>query len=167
MGVVGYINQVICSILSICIYFPPLSYRLCADFIASECIGLYDPPEKIILRWKGEDPETIGNIVKRTTENASNAAASGKGLNIQLTASGGSSVDRSYKGNLRNTESMSAKTVIQSSDGSARIGRKEGKEHWEHTKKWSQEFLQVYNDETDPEVKSIMKDMGTDLDRKR
>jgi len=57
------------------------------------------------------------------------------------------------------------KTIIEGSDGSVKAGKKSGKEYWQHTKKWSQGFLDCYNDETDPEVKSIMKDMGKDLDR--
>jgi hypothetical protein len=57
------------------------------------------------------------------------------------------------------------KTVVEGSDGSVKAGKKSGKEYWQHTKKWSQEFLDCYNAETDPEVKSIMKDMGKDLDR--
>lgn len=61
--------------------------------------------------------------------------------------------------------SRDPKTVIESSDGSTRPGKKSGKEHWQHTKKWTREFLEVYNAETDPEIKSIMKDMGKDLDR--
>lgn len=57
------------------------------------------------------------------------------------------------------------KTVIEGSDGSLKAGKKSGKEYWQHTKKWSQEFLECYNAETDPEVKSVMKDIGKDLDR--
>lgn len=56
-------------------------------------------------------------------------------------------------------------TVIEGSDGSIRRGKKSGKEFWQHTKKWSQGFLESYNAETDPEVKSVMKDIGKDLDR--
>lgn len=59
----------------------------------------------------------------------------------------------------------SGNTLIECSDGSRRLGKKTGKEHWQHTKKWSQGFLDVYNAQTDPEIKSIMKDMGKGLDR--
>lgn len=58
-----------------------------------------------------------------------------------------------------------SKTVIESSDGSVKAGTKSGKEYWQHTKKWSRGFLESYNEETDPEVKSVMKDIGKDLDR--
>lgn len=58
-----------------------------------------------------------------------------------------------------------SKTVIESSDGSVKSGKKSGKEFWQHTKKWSREFLESYNAETDPEIKSAMKDIGKDLDR--
>lgn len=61
--------------------------------------------------------------------------------------------------------STKPKTVIESSDGTIKPGQKKGKEHWQHTKKWSQGFLEMYNSETDPEIKSIMRDMGKDLDR--
>lgn len=58
-----------------------------------------------------------------------------------------------------------SKLVIESSDGSIKAGKKSGKEYWQHTKKWSRGFLESYNAETDPEVKSVMKEMGKDLDR--
>lgn len=57
------------------------------------------------------------------------------------------------------------KTVVEGSDGSVKAGKKSGKEFWQHTKKWSRGFLESYNAETDPEVKSIMKGIGKDLDR--
>lgn len=57
------------------------------------------------------------------------------------------------------------RTIIESSDGSIKAGKKSGKEYWQHTKKWSQGFLESYNAETDPEIKAVMKDIGKDLDR--
>lgn len=63
------------------------------------------------------------------------------------------------------TKSKNPKTFIEGSDGSVKVGKKSGKEYWQHTKKWSQGFLDSYNAETDPETKSIMKDIGKDLDR--
>lgn len=78
-------------------------------------------------------------------------------------------ISSSYEVNLRkeqkDDDSRDPKTVIESSDGSTRPGKKAGKEHWQHTKKWTREFLEMYNAETDPEMKSIMKDMGKYLDR--
>lgn len=65
----------------------------------------------------------------------------------------------------KSSSTKKAKTVIEGSDGSVRPGKKSGKEFWQHTKKWSREFLECYNSETDPEVKSVMKDIGKDLDR--
>lgn len=66
---------------------------------------------------------------------------------------------------IHNEERKDSTTIIESSDGSIRRGKKSGKEFWQHTKKWSQGFLESYNAETDPEVKSVMKDVGKDLDR--
>lgn len=66
---------------------------------------------------------------------------------------------------IHNQERKDSMTIIESSDGSIRLGKKPGKEFWQHTKKWSQGFLESYNAETDPEVKSVMKDIGKDLDR--
>jgi hypothetical protein len=62
-------------------------------------------------------------------------------------------------------DSKNSKVVIEGSDGSVRSGKKSGKEYWQHTKKWSRGFLESYNAESDPEVKSTMKDIGKDLDR--
>ena len=59
----------------------------------------------------------------------------------------------------------SSRTIIEGSDGSVKAGKKSGKEFWQRTKKWSRGFLESYNAETDPEVKSIMRGMGEDLDR--
>ena len=59
----------------------------------------------------------------------------------------------------------SSKTVIEASDGSIKPGKRSGKEYWQHTKKWSRGFVESFNAETDPEVKSVMKDIGKDLDR--
>jgi hypothetical protein len=61
--------------------------------------------------------------------------------------------------------SSQPKIVVEGSDGSVRPGKKSGKEYWQHTKKWSRGFLELYNAETDPEVKAVMRDMGKDLDR--
>lgn len=66
---------------------------------------------------------------------------------------------------IHNQERKKSMTIIESSDGSTRPGKKSGKEFWQHTKKWSRGFLESYNAETDPEVKSVMKDIGKDLDR--
>lgn len=67
---------------------------------------------------------------------------------------------KQFEGSLK-----SSKTLIEGSDGSVRAGKKSGKEFWQHTKKWSQGFLESYNAETDPEVKSTMSEIGKDLDR--
>lgn len=135
-------------------------------------ISLDDPPEKIIPRWKGpsfdKTPEVLNNsALKRSTflagkVGASEALEDTSASSLQQQKTLNSSNSPLSPGNGGNYK---ARTLIESSDGSSRIGRKEGKEHWEHTKKWSQDFLDVYNSQTDPEIKSIMRDMGKDLDR--
>lgn len=67
--------------------------------------------------------------------------------------------------NIRSEDPKMTKILIEGSDGSVRTGKKSGKEYWQHTKKWSRGFLHSYNAERDPEVKSVMKDIGKDLDR--
>ncbi|KAL4204794.1 hypothetical protein AMTRI_Chr01g133880 [Amborella trichopoda] len=142
-------------------------------------ISLDDPLEKIVPRWKGpvldKDPEFLKdfnkirsslsgklgiektqdlntqNDMKKSEMSQNGKPSSQKGLDVSELSQKGSSI--------------TPKTVIHGSDGSTRAGKKSGKEYWEHTKKWSQEFLEIYNAETDPEIKSVMRDMGKDLDR--
>ncbi|KAF8412111.1 hypothetical protein HHK36_000066 [Tetracentron sinense] len=145
-------------------------------------ISLYDPPEKIIPRWKGppvdKDPEFLNNFVKqREAFVAGNTGISyhvNKDVQDDLKKSEKSPPHddtSTYSAVLRPRKisqdgaSTNPKTVIEGSDGSIKAGKKYGKEYWQHTKKWSHEFLESYNAETDPEVKSIMKDIGKDLDR--
>ncbi|KAJ7962582.1 Embryo defective protein [Quillaja saponaria] len=145
-------------------------------------ISLYDPLEKIIPRWKGPPveniPEFLNNFleerqtisagnnsntypvkkdVKPSVENTTESL-SHENVNASL-------VDIDSKKKVLDENLKNSKTVIEGSDGSLRAGRKSGKEYWQHTKKWSSGFLESYNAETDPEVKSVMKDMGKDLDR--
>jgi len=82
-----------------------------------------------------------------------------------ITPSDSSSQEKFGGSTVPNKKLKNAKTIIEGSDGSVKAGKKSGKEYWQHTKKWSQGFLDCYNNETDPEVKSAMKDMGKDLDR--
>ncbi|KAK9103898.1 hypothetical protein Sjap_021152 [Stephania japonica] len=143
-------------------------------------ISLYDLPEKVIPRWKvpafSGDTEVRNNFVEqRKTVDADNARNLPRGLDKQNSTEKSiesrSTCDVSNSSaayNLTKTKQKGPKnhkTVIESSDGSSRPGKKSGKEYWQHTKKWSREFLEAYNAETDPEIKSIMKDMGKDLDR--
>ncbi|KAG6477100.1 uncharacterized protein LOC122022437 isoform X2 [Zingiber officinale] len=132
-------------------------------------ISLHDPLEKIIPRWKAppvdRNPEFLryqkpiftkedaAEIKLQKTENLPNS----EGVSS-------SSVDGIRRLSL-DASSMKSKSVIESSDGNIRPGKKNGKEHWQHTKKWSQGFLEVYNAEKDPEIKAIMREMGKDLDR--
>ncbi|XP_074565900.1 uncharacterized protein LOC141822353 isoform X2 [Curcuma longa] len=132
-------------------------------------ISLNDPLEKIIPRWKAppvdRNPEFLryqkpiftkedaADIKLQKTENLPNS----QGFSS-------SSVDGIRRLSL-DASSMKSKSVIESSDGNIRPGKKNGKEHWQHTKKWSQGFLEVYNAEKDPEIKAIMREMGKDLDR--
>lgn len=66
---------------------------------------------------------------------------------------------------MENRAPKKPKIIIEGSDGSVKSGKKNGKEFWQHTKKWSRGFLELYNAETDPEVKAAMRDIGKDLDR--
>ncbi|GAV77897.1 hypothetical protein CFOL_v3_21365 [Cephalotus follicularis] len=139
-------------------------------------ISLYDPPEKIIPRWKGppleKNPEFLNNYLEQrkaifpghggisypVIKNPQNSAGSPNHDNVSSSL-GSNETKKKYK------NSSNSKTVIESSDGSVKSGKKSGKEYWQHTKKWTRGFLESYNAETDPEVKSIMKNMGKDLDR--
>ncbi|KAK1285159.1 hypothetical protein QJS10_CPB20g01816 [Acorus calamus] len=145
-------------------------------------ISLDDPLEKVIPRWRGppvnEDPVFLNNFASHQ-----NASPDGKGEILHApngdakaapqspeklpTANDSNTKSRSYgtRKISRKRVSTDPKTLIQCSDGSVRAGKKFGKENWQHTKKWTQGFLEVYNAQTDPEVKSVMKDMGKDLDR--
>ncbi|XP_017975378.1 PREDICTED: uncharacterized protein LOC18613973 isoform X3 [Theobroma cacao] len=114
-------------------------------------ISLYDPPEKIVPRWKGppleKSPELLNNFQEQRK-----ALFTGK-------------TELDLKRKLQDGDPKDSKIVVEGSDGSVKPGKKSGKEYWQHTKKWSRGFLESYNAETNPEVKSIMKDMGKDLDR--
>ncbi|PON36477.1 embryo defective [Parasponia andersonii] len=142
-------------------------------------ISLYDPPEKIIPHWKGPPLEKspdfsdslselrkaiiVENIqynVKKDEQNFLQKSTESLPVENIVT----SSVVNDPKKRL-NKDQKRSKTIIEGSDGSVKAGKKSGKEFWQHTKKWSRGFLESYNAATDPEVKSIMKDMGKDLDR--
>lgn len=143
-------------------------------FSSLDYISLYDPPEKVIPRWKGpplaKSPEFTSNLSE--LRKASIAENTGISKNVKKE-------EQILPKKLENIATPSAvndpkkrfhgtgtsKTIIEGSDGSVKAGKKSGKEFWQHTKKWSRGFLESYNAETDPEVKSIMKDMGKDLDR--
>ncbi|CAK8560677.1 unnamed protein product [Lathyrus sativus] len=135
-------------------------------------ISIYDPPEKIIPRWKGPSVEKIPEALNEFLEEKIKRTSS-KNLNLvkkDEKDSTKNSADSSSKVKVDGSvapikKSKTPKTVIEGSDGSVKAGKKSGKEYWQHTKKWSQEFLDCYNAETDPEVKSVMKDIGKDLDR--
>lgn len=140
-------------------------------------ISLYDPPEKIIPRWKGPPAEKIHEfltnsmaeqkeIVPENVRYPNVIKKSEEGFH-QLSKEFLSSDDLLKDSALcnQNKSSTPSRTVIEGSDGSIKAGKKSGKEYWEHTKKWSQGFLESYNAETDPEVKAVMKDMGKDLER--
>ncbi|XP_052186949.1 uncharacterized protein LOC127797830 isoform X2 [Diospyros lotus] len=144
-------------------------------------ISLYDPLEKIIPRWKGppidKNPKSPDSFLERNKSFSRNSSNSyieredGQGscqkakefFSNKNTLSTSEVSNKNIK--LLNGVSKSHKTVIESSNGSVRAGKKSGKEYWEHTKKWSQGFLESYNAESDPEIRAVMKDVGKDLDR--
>ncbi|KAL1212150.1 hypothetical protein V5N11_035579 [Cardamine amara subsp. amara] len=131
-------------------------------------ISVYDPPEKVIPRWKGpsleKNPEFLSNYHQQRE-----ALFAGKAASVSPVKNDQSSLQESssQSENTLSSEITSSqpKIVVQGSDGSVRPGKKSGKEYWQHTKKWSRGFLELYNAETDPEVKAVMRDMGKDLDR--
>ncbi|XP_042479545.1 uncharacterized protein LOC122060507 [Macadamia integrifolia] len=145
-------------------------------------ISLYDPPEKIMPRWKGPPVDKDPEFLKNFSEQKKSFVARNMGHLPSMNEDAQDMLQKSEKSLSSDDISTSSpvcdqwkisqgdvsaklKTVIESSDGSIRAGKKSGKEYWQHTKKWSREFLEAYNAETDPEIKSIMKDMGKDLDR--
>ncbi|KAK7275370.1 hypothetical protein RIF29_16486 [Crotalaria pallida] len=134
-------------------------------------ISIYDPPEKIIPRWKGPPAEKIPELLNeflehRKTISPRNMNPVKKDQNAVAKNSVDSSSLKKVDGSLAHKKKWkNTKTVIEGSDGSVKPGKKSGKEYWQHTKKWSHGFLQSYNAETDPEIKSTMKDIGKDLDR--
>ncbi|XP_073143986.1 uncharacterized protein [Henckelia pumila] len=137
-------------------------------------ISLYDPPEKIIPRWKvspaEKNPEFLNNFVEQrkalVAESLKNSfLTKNTGKDIIDKPKEPSSSDNNHSSRPQNEIAASSKTVIAGSDGSVRAGKKSGREYWQHTKKWSEGFLESYNTETDPEVKAVMKDIGKDLDR--
>ncbi|KAM7476532.1 hypothetical protein LguiB_023775 [Lonicera macranthoides] len=137
-------------------------------------ISVYDPPEKIIPRWKGppldKSPEFLNNYEEQRKAVLAQSLRKRDGSNSEESLSLGntsaaSEITFQDQNVPKNRGLKTPKTVIESSDGSLRAGKKSGKEYWSHTKKWSRGFLDSYNAETDPEVKAIMKDIGKDLDR--
>ncbi|KAL8062901.1 hypothetical protein ABFS82_02G175400 [Erythranthe guttata] len=144
-------------------------------------ISLFDAPEKVMPRWKvppaEKNPEFLNNFMEQRKANVAEGLKKSFTSNKTGKDSVHESKDSSSNGNipaatdattskeLHKDNLASSKTVIQGSDGSLRAGKKSGREYWQHTKKWSQGFVESYNAETDPEVKSVMKDMGKDLDR--
>lgn len=141
-------------------------------------ISLYDPPEKIIPRWKGPPvekiPDFLNDFLEQRKKNSTSKMEPVKNEENGFTKkSVAASSDENVKDCVATRDSMkiyaknkkNPKTVVEGSDGSVKAGKKSGKEYWQHTKKWSQGFLESYNAEADPEVKSVMKDIGKDLDR--
>lgn len=119
----------------------------------------------------GKDPEFLNNFFEQRNIFIKNDERSSLPKSEELLSHENfptSSLSSAYSpksGVPRVKSPRNPKTIIESSDGSIRAGKKSGKEYWEHTKKWSRGFWESYNAESDPEVKSVMKDIGKDLDR--
>ncbi|KAK4379234.1 hypothetical protein RND71_001096 [Anisodus tanguticus] len=139
-------------------------------------ISLYDPPEKIIPRWKGPPLEGSSKFLDYFVEQRKAVAESIKNPNLMKKerqdlpqglqeSLSSNKIDSTSAISTHDTKTKGPRTIIESSDGSIKAGKKSGKEYWQHTKKWSQGFLESYNAETDPEIKAVMKDVGKDLDR--
>lgn len=141
-----------------------------------EGISLYDPPEKIIPRWKGPPLEKSPEFLNYFQEQRNTIFAGNDGISVKKDEQNilQKSTESQSQENIATSSVVSdpnkkdnrnSKIVIEGSDGSVRAGKKSGKEFWQHTKKWSQGFLESYNAETDPEIKATMRDMGKGLDR--
>ncbi|KAH6786089.1 hypothetical protein C2S51_038544 [Perilla frutescens var. frutescens] len=145
-------------------------------------ISLYDPPEKIIPRWKVPPAETNPEFLNNFKEQRKGLVAESLKNSFLSRKTAKEAVDKSEKlyslengtaaaddsdsrKEIQKDNLASSKTIIESSDGSVRTGKRSGKEFWQHTKKWSEGFLESYNAETDPDIKATMRDMGKDLDR--
>ncbi|XP_059312457.1 uncharacterized protein LOC132063763 [Lycium ferocissimum] len=139
-------------------------------------ISLYDPPEKIIPRWKGPPLEGSSEFLDYFAEERKVVAESIKDSNLIKKerrdlpqglheSPSTNKIDSTSGISTHDAKTKTPRTIIESSDGSIKAGKKSGKEYWQHTKKWSQEFLESYNAETDLEIKAVMKDVGKDLDR--
>ncbi|VFQ82020.1 unnamed protein product [Cuscuta campestris] len=135
-------------------------------------ISLYDPPQKIMPRWRSPPMEKIQELLNSNVGLGKTAKGSTKDSSLQNTYGreahlkpAESPSNAKVSSSLLKKPAKAPKTIIEGSDGSTRAGKKSGKEYWEHTKKWSREFLESYNAETDPEIKSIMRNIGKDLDR--
>ncbi|XP_022734040.1 uncharacterized protein LOC111287639 isoform X2 [Durio zibethinus] len=145
-------------------------------------ISLYDPPEKIVPRWKGPPLEKSPEFLNNYQEQRKALFTGNGGITYPAKTNGQSFLQKSAESPINENLAISSsesdlkrkfsdgdpkdsKIVVEGSDGSVKPGKKSGKEYWQHTKKWSRGFLESYNAETDPEVKSIMKDIGKDLDR--
>ncbi|CAH8368470.1 unnamed protein product [Eruca vesicaria subsp. sativa] len=136
-------------------------------------ISVYDPPEKVIPRWKGppleKNPEFLNNYNEQRealfSKKAESLSPVKKEEQSSLQEASQSSSSENTLTSSSEVTSSHPKIVVEGSDGSVKPGKKSGKEFWQHTKKWSPGFLELYNAETDPEVKAVMRDMGKDLDR--
>ncbi|GER48677.1 hypothetical protein STAS_25843 [Striga asiatica] len=141
-------------------------------------ISLYDPPEKIIPRWKVPPAETNPEFLNNFVEQRKTLFSESHKNSISSKRTGKKMVHKSEKPSSHKNSQLdkpstepqkanlaSSKTIIQGSDGSIKAGKRSGKEFWEHTKKWSRGTLETYNAETDPEIKAVIRDMGKDLDR--
>lgn len=129
-------------------------------------ISLYDPPEKVVPRWKGPPLDKIPEFLNNSGKQQQVASSLQKENESTKPDNVDTSQEASTSKSLPKEKVVKfSKTVIEASDGSIKPGKRSGKEFWKHTKKWSRGFVESYNAETDPEVKSVMKDIGKDLDR--
>ncbi|KAK7292813.1 hypothetical protein RJT34_15667 [Clitoria ternatea] len=126
-------------------------------------ISVYDPPEKIVPRWKGPPVEKVPEFLNKFLDERKTGSA--RNMNPLKKDESGLAKKKVNNSTAPIKKMKNPRTVIEGSDGSVKVGKKSGKEYWQHTKKWSQGFLDSYNAETDPEIKSTMKDIGKDLDR--
>lgn len=150
-------------------------------------IGVDDPPEKYQLRWKGPPPkrsefakkfrEDRLRILKETREREGLATPSDDEETDDDSGDDESSGDARSSSSVSNSQaeaksqqpeepSMKSTSAATRTVVTAAGKPKEVEQHqFEHTKKWSRELRRKYELERDPETKSLMKEIGQDLDR--
>ncbi|KAH9620820.1 hypothetical protein KSS87_015127 [Heliosperma pusillum] len=128
-------------------------------------ISIYDSPEKVIPKWKGPPIDDIPEFLNSEDRQQETSSLQKGTQSTEHNYTGTSQEVSITKPRPEKKVVKSPKTVIEASDGSIKPGKKHGKEYWQHTKKWSRGFVESYNAESDPDVKSTIKDIGKDLDR--
>ena len=92
---------------------------------------------------------------------SSNSSSSHPSPAPTTTSNTTSKKDESRERLQSNGNASGSKTIVTSSGKQAKPAPRE----WQHTKKWAQELQKKYDLETDPEQRSMIEEVGQDLDR--